>query len=184
MSVTRVPSWRRSHEPSAFAKGSVLRALFLAITVSALGAPAHAHQPRQVIGYAGVLGEWELSADVTEARSGELSGPATMTHVGLCTQDGPEKKTGDIGLQTSASRQSASALQQSAIGWATQPRPGSHASRVQALLSSQVMGVWTQPEVASQVSVVQASASLQSRVAPAWQMPVARSQVSRPSHAS
>src|SRR5436190_17129767 len=106
MSVTRVPSWRRSREPSAFAKGNVLRALFLAITVSALGAPAHA-QSRQVIGYAGVLGEWELSADVTEARSGELSGPATMTHVGLCTQDGPEKKTGDIRLQTSASRLSA-----------------------------------------------------------------------------
>jgi hypothetical protein len=73
------------------------------ILLSILATPAAA-ETRQVIGYAGVLGEWELSADVTEARSGEFSGPATMTHVGLCTQDGPEQQAGDIRLQISASR--------------------------------------------------------------------------------
>jgi len=28
-----------------------------------------------------------------------LSGPLTMTHVGICTQDGPEQKTGEIRFQ-------------------------------------------------------------------------------------
>ena len=77
------------------------------LALLAVLATTAAAETRQVIGYAGVLGEWELSADVTEARSGEFSGPATMTHVGLCTQDGPEQKTGDIRLQMSASRLSA-----------------------------------------------------------------------------
>jgi hypothetical protein len=58
-----------------------------------------------VIGYSGYLGEWELTATVTEKISGpanEYTGPLTMTHVGLCTQDGPEEKTGTIRLQRSA----------------------------------------------------------------------------------
>jgi hypothetical protein len=59
----------------------------------------------QVVGYAGVLGEWELTATVTEnARllSNEFSGPLAMKHVGICTQDGPEEKTGEIRFQISA----------------------------------------------------------------------------------
>jgi hypothetical protein len=31
--------------------------------------------------------------------SREFSGPLTMTHVGICTQDGPERKTGEIRFQ-------------------------------------------------------------------------------------
>src|SRR5206468_3462059 len=49
----------------------------LALTLLGVLASPAAAETRQVIGYAGVLGEWELSADVTEARSGEFSGPAT-----------------------------------------------------------------------------------------------------------
>jgi hypothetical protein len=67
-------------------------------------------EPRQVIGYAGVLGEWELTGSVTEnvaRRAGEFAGPVTLTHVGICTQDGPEQKSGEIRLQMSASRLSA-----------------------------------------------------------------------------
>jgi hypothetical protein len=63
-------------------------------------------QPLQVTGYSGYLGEWELTATVTETASGpkkEYSGPLTMRHVGLCTQDGPEEKTGEMRLQISAS---------------------------------------------------------------------------------
>ena len=63
-------------------------------------------QSLQVIGYAGVLGEWELTATVTETaslRTKEFSGPLTMKHVGVCTQDGPEQKTGEMHLQISAS---------------------------------------------------------------------------------
>jgi len=59
-----------------------------------------------VFGNAGVLGEWELTASVTgkvSRQSKEFSGPLTMKHVGLCTQDGPEEKTGEIRLQISES---------------------------------------------------------------------------------
>jgi hypothetical protein len=81
-----------------------VRALLLLFLTGALAVPAQA-EPLQVIGYAGVLGEWELTATVTEkARlwSKEYSGPLTMTHVGICTQDGPEQKSGEIRFQISA----------------------------------------------------------------------------------
>lgn len=82
-----------------------MRAIALIVLVT-LATPAAAEQ-REVIGYAGVLGEWELTATVTQgepARAGEFSGAVTFTHVGLCSQDGPEKKSGEIRLQMSASR--------------------------------------------------------------------------------
>jgi hypothetical protein len=82
-----------------------VRALLLLLLGGALAAPAQA-KSLQLVGYAGVLGEWELTATVTEIasrRTKDFSGPLTMTHVGLCTQDGPEKKTGQIRLQLSSS---------------------------------------------------------------------------------
>jgi hypothetical protein len=57
-----------------------VRALLLLILLGAVAPPAQA-QSRQVIGYAGVLGEWELTATVTEnssRRSKEFSGPRTF----------------------------------------------------------------------------------------------------------
>ena len=82
-----------------------MRALLAADRAGALAAPAQA-QSLQVVGYAGVLGEWELTATVTETRpvatASEFSGPLTMKHVGICTQDGPEEKTGEIRFQISA----------------------------------------------------------------------------------
>ena len=83
-----------------------MKPLLSGIVLSILGVPSYAHS-LEVIGYAGVLGEWELAGSVaqTEAsRPGELSGPVSMTHVGICTQDGPERKTGEIRLQMSAAR--------------------------------------------------------------------------------
>ncbi len=85
-----------------------MRALFL-IVLCALATPAQSLEvvSRQVIGYAGVRGEWELAATVTEKAAGqtkEFSGPLTMTHVGICTQDGPEEKTGEMRFQISSSR--------------------------------------------------------------------------------
>jgi hypothetical protein len=78
---------------------------FLPLPVlGALLAPAQA-ESRQVLGYAGVLGEWELTATVTEEThrwSKEFSGPLSMKHVGICTQDGPEERTGEIRFQISA----------------------------------------------------------------------------------
>ena len=82
-----------------------MRALLLLLVTGALAGPAQA-KSLQLVGYAGVLGEWELTATVTEnasRRTKDFSGPLTMTHVGLCTQDGPEKKTGQIRLQLSSS---------------------------------------------------------------------------------
>ncbi len=79
---------------------------FLPIMLGMLATPAGAAQPLQVIGYSGYLGEWELTATVTETPPGstaEYSGPLTMKHVGICTQDGPEEKTGALRLQISAS---------------------------------------------------------------------------------
>lgn len=74
-----------------------MRALLLTIGLCGLFAPAHA-QPLEIIGYSGYLGEWELTATVTETAAGGkgYSGPFTMKHVGLCTQEGPEEKTGEI----------------------------------------------------------------------------------------
>ena len=81
-----------------------MRGLLLLIALGALAAPAWS-QNREVTGYAGVLGEWELTANVAEKegsqRTREYAGPLTMKHVGWCTQDGPEEKTGEIRLQIS-----------------------------------------------------------------------------------
>jgi hypothetical protein len=62
-----------------------------------------------VIGYAGVLGEWELTATVTENPpeyvswlTREFSGPLTLKHTGVCTRDGPEEKTGEMRFRMSA----------------------------------------------------------------------------------
>ena len=81
-----------------------MRALCRCSVVGALQAPAQA-EPRQVLGYAGVLGEWELTATVDENTSWwskEFSGPLSMKHVGICTQDGPEERRGEIRVQISA----------------------------------------------------------------------------------
>ena len=82
-----------------------MKIFFLPIVLGLLPTPAGA-QSFQVIGYSGYLGEWELTATVTErisSRTKEYSGPLTMRHIGLCTQDGPEEKTGEMRFQISAS---------------------------------------------------------------------------------
>lgn len=63
-------------------------------------------QAVELIGQAGVLGEWEMTATLT-ATGGkrEFAGPITLKHTGLCTTDAPETRTGEIKLQmASASR--------------------------------------------------------------------------------
>src|SRR5262245_27682125 len=79
----------------------------------ALATPAAADGPREIFGYAGVLGEGELSGRVT-ANDGtkDFVGPLTMTHVGICTVDRPEEKKGEIRFQISQqlSRMSATLL--------------------------------------------------------------------------
>jgi hypothetical protein len=72
----------------------------LALTLGSLSAPATA-ESLQVLGQAGVLGEWELTANLaaTNAARKEFSGPLLMKHVGLCTQDGPEQRKGELRVQ-------------------------------------------------------------------------------------
>jgi hypothetical protein len=81
-----------------------VRALLFSIGLGALFAPAHA-QPLEIIGYSGYLGEWELTATVTETAPGRKGyfGPLIMKHVGLCTKDDPEERTGEMHLEISAS---------------------------------------------------------------------------------
>jgi hypothetical protein len=82
-----------------------VRALFLPIILGTLATPASA-QSLQIVGYSGYLGEWELTATVTETTSGQIkeySGPLTMKHVGVCSQDGPEEKSGEMRVQIIAS---------------------------------------------------------------------------------
>jgi hypothetical protein len=80
-----------------------VRAFVLPVVLAALATPALG-QSLQVVGYAGVLGEWELTATVTGNPSwwsSDYVGPLAMTHVGLCTQDGPERKVGEIRFRIS-----------------------------------------------------------------------------------
>lgn len=82
-----------------------MRALILPIVLGALATPVNA-QSLQVLGYAGVLGEWELTGNVTgkaSSRTKDYAGPVTMKHVGVCTQEGPEQKTGEMRIQLSGS---------------------------------------------------------------------------------
>ena len=73
----------------------------VSLAVSLLAAPADADS-LQIFGYSGFLGEWELTATVRGDASStpkKYSGPISMKHVGLCTQDGPEEKSGEINLE-------------------------------------------------------------------------------------
>lgn len=77
----------------------------LSLALSLVAAPAGAAS-LEVLGYSGQLGEWELTATVTEDGSAtpkNYAGPLSMKHVGLCTQDGPEEKSGNIRVQMLAS---------------------------------------------------------------------------------
>jgi hypothetical protein len=88
-----------------------VKALLPLLLFGALASPARAGS-LEVLGYAGVLGEWELSATVTEDGSQaakEFSGPLTLRHVGICSQDGPEEKTGEIRFRLSAAASPSSA---------------------------------------------------------------------------
>lgn len=83
----------------------VMRTMILLIVLVAFAGHAVA-DPREVFGYAGELGEWELVATVTDKAQPpgrEFSGPLTMTHIGICTQDGPEKRDGEIRFQLTES---------------------------------------------------------------------------------
>lgn len=62
-------------------------------SLSSMGAPIPASA--EISGFTGNAGEWELTATLTrEGDTRELSGPMKMTHVGWCSQEGPQEKSG------------------------------------------------------------------------------------------
>jgi hypothetical protein len=80
-----------------------VRTIFQLAVLGVLATPAGA-ESLEVLGYAGVLGEWELTATVTgNDNTRAYSGPLTMTHIGTCTVDGPEEKKGEIRFRLSKS---------------------------------------------------------------------------------
>ena len=84
----------------------LVKAFLLPVMLVGLTVPVSA-ESLEVLGYSGFLGEWEITATVkaNSDRPAEYAGPLTMKHVGLCSQDGPEEKTGDIRLRMSAPSQ-------------------------------------------------------------------------------
>ena len=78
------------------------RLVAAALALMAPNAATAAAETLEVLGQAGVLGEWELTAKLTATGAQkEFSGSMVMKHVGVCTVDGPEQKTGEIKLQLS-----------------------------------------------------------------------------------
>jgi hypothetical protein len=86
----------------------VVRALISAILIGAAAGSAMA-QSYSVSGHAGYLQEWEMKANLAKTiTSGGVSydGPVTLRHVGLCSVNGVEEKSGVVRL-TVARRTSA-----------------------------------------------------------------------------
>jgi hypothetical protein len=80
-----------------------MRALLSAILICA-GAPAALAQSYSASGQVGYLSEWEMKASLarTVTSSGEdYSGPVTLRHVGLCSVNGVEEKSGTVRLTVS-----------------------------------------------------------------------------------
>jgi hypothetical protein len=81
------------------------KAVLVTMALGVAGAPAHA-RVLHIAGSAGYLSEWEFNGEVAEtisAGSGELSGPLTFKHVGICSVNGPQEKPGEIKFRISRS---------------------------------------------------------------------------------
>jgi hypothetical protein len=80
-----------------------MRAVVWAIVLIGLAGPSGA-QTRSITGQSGILGEWELTATVAE-QAGDVgwrwAGPLSMKHIGFCSADGPEERTGEMRLRIS-----------------------------------------------------------------------------------
>jgi hypothetical protein len=77
----------------------------LVLALAATGGPAQSRS-LHVTGTAGYLSEWELDGEIISdaAPGSELVGRLVWKHVGLCSVNGPQERTGDISVRLSASR--------------------------------------------------------------------------------
>jgi|GEM_PF-501077 len=81
-----------------------MRSIGFLLTLS-IAVPASA-EPLQIHGMTGYVSEYELSGSVSERDLNgkkEFSGPLTVTHVGLCTHDGPKESVGEIRFELARS---------------------------------------------------------------------------------
>jgi hypothetical protein len=81
----------------------VARALISAIWIGA-GAGHVMAQSYSINGQVGYLGEWEIKANVAKTITGSgvnYDGPVTLRHVGLCSVNGVEEKSGVVRLTVS-----------------------------------------------------------------------------------
>jgi hypothetical protein len=82
---------------------AIMRALVVAISMCASAAAASA-QSFSASGQVGYLQEWELKASLARTVSAgkvEYSGPLTLRHIGLCSANGVEEKSGELQLTVS-----------------------------------------------------------------------------------
>lgn len=87
------------------ARRSMLRALLAAGAIFVGTHGAAFGQSYSAEGQVGYLGEWEMKASLarTATRAGaDYSGPVTLRHVGLCSANGVEEKSGTLELKLSA----------------------------------------------------------------------------------
>jgi hypothetical protein len=81
----------------------VVRALISAIWIGA-GAGSVMAQSYSVSGQVGYLQEWEMKANLAKTITGSgvnYDGPVTLRHVGLCSVNGVEEKSGVVRLTVS-----------------------------------------------------------------------------------
>jgi hypothetical protein len=79
----------------------LIGAPLIALAASLIALPVKA-EPVELVGKMGFLGEWEIKAAVTpteQDRARLLAGPMTLRHVGLCSVNGPEEKSGRISVE-------------------------------------------------------------------------------------
>jgi hypothetical protein len=85
----------------------MMRTLMIAMMtwmIAAMIAAAAGAEPYAANGQVGYLQEWELEASLAKSVSGgriEYSGPMTLRHVGLCSVNGVEEKSGNLRLTMS-----------------------------------------------------------------------------------
>jgi hypothetical protein len=82
----------------------MLAAGMIATAMTATSVVAASAEPYAASGQVGYLQEWELKASLAKTVSGgriEYSGPVTLRHVGLCSANGVEEKSGKMRLTMS-----------------------------------------------------------------------------------
>jgi hypothetical protein len=93
-------------QPRAIAGIGLIIVVAASAITAALGAFAMSRVPNsiEIAGYAGHLGEWELTGVLSrndQSAMSDLAGPLKLKHVGFCSKDGPEEKAGAIQVRLS-----------------------------------------------------------------------------------